>query len=215
MRAVSCVLAAFAVVFCFNLPAAQASVTFDLRGYGGLKPSYEFVVDGVKLTVTAGTFTSTGGVTTNFDDRVGQYSNGLGATTSRYDAHFVDGYNGNDILVFAFDRKVSFESIRFTYVDFNDDFHFFVSPDGTAANLADVSGTSGYPVSSTYTFTPPLWMGTVFGIGAKDANDEFKVKKVTVSVVKPPHKVPVPAALPILAGGLVMLAAVGRRRRRA
>ncbi len=179
-------------------------MTIDFRGYAGLADSYDFFNDGIGVTVTAGIFNSSGNVSTG--GYVGQYSRGLGATTHYYDSHQVDGYHNNDILLFNFDQTVRLHHIVFSYVDWNDRFRFFHDSDGNGL-LNDFGWNTDIPNSGVYVFNS-LWEGTLFGIGAKGKYDNFKIKKIYVTAV------PLPAALPLFAGGLGVFGFLGWRKNR-
>ncbi len=181
------------------------AVTFNFGGYGGLADSYDFSSSGINLTVTAGRFKSDGTIID--EGRVGQYAWGLGATTRWHDSHQVDGYKGNDILIFSFDQKVTLEKVAFSYVDGNDRFRFFHDTDHDG-ELTDFGTSIDIPYGNVYVFNS-VWDGKLFGIGAKGKYDNFKIEGFHVTPI------PLPAALPLFAGALGLLGLFGWRRKRA
>jgi hypothetical protein len=191
------------------ISTASASV-INLAGSGGLEDSYSFSVDGINLTVTAATFNNSGEILG--DAKIGQYSNGLGVTSSYHDDHYVDGKNGNDVLIFEFEKAVKFDSVTFAYNDRNDEFTFFFAADEIQgleliSNNVDLPGGSNF--YATYVFQQE-WISTLFGIGAYDSDDEFKVKKIAVTPTL--SVVPVPPALPLFISGFFALRWLGYRR---
>ncbi len=188
----------------FSTSIANA-VTFNFGGNGGLAHSYEFSSGGIDLTVTAGRFKNDGSII--HVGKVGQYAWGLGASTRHYDSHQVDGNKGNDILIFEFDQKVTLKKVAFSYVDGNDRFRFFHDTDHDG-DLTDFGSSIDIPYGNVYVFNS-VWNGDLFGIGAKGKYDNFKVEGFHVTPV------PLPAALPLLAGALGLFGLFGWRRKRA
>jgi hypothetical protein len=143
------------------------------------------------------------------------------STIQYTDEHYVDGKGKNDVLSFAFDKSVKIISVGFSYNDSNDDFAFFFdqNKNGILANdliwkKKDIPGSA---FSAIYSFvalagqpSTPNYIGRLFGIGAFDDNDEFKVASITVERVS---AVPVPAALPLFFAGLLGLGLMVRRTR--
>ncbi|WP_373085180.1 VPLPA-CTERM sorting domain-containing protein [Sneathiella sp.] len=212
---------AAAAVLTFAAVGAQASTTFNFGGNGGLAASYAFSEDGIGLTATPGEFqSSTIGsetVSTPGAARVGQYAGGLGVSNPWYfDQHEVDGLINNDVVIFSFDQKVSLETVAFTYFDDevswnwkqgwhsagNDEFSGFLDTDNDGLlNLVGINFDAN-------PFNAGGIIGKLFGIGAWDNNDDFKIKSMTVSAV------PLPAALPLYGAGLAVMGFVGWRKRR-
>ncbi len=183
---------------------------FNLTGSGGLASSHTFTQDGIGLEVTAGSFSNGGQTFTG--GWVGRYSSGLGVTNYYGDSHQVDGRHVNDLLFFNFDQNVVLKSVTFSYNERGDDFRFFFQSGGSGSLVdwgsnVDIPGSNFY---STYVFANE-WIGENFGIGAAGKRDDFKVKKVTVESYL---AIPLPAAAPLLAGGLGLLGLLGLRRRR-
>lgn len=198
---------------------AGAAVMFNLTGNGGLADSYTFTKSGITLKVTPGTTdealtTVTTPEGPDFRYQVGQYSGGLGVTTHAHDSHQVDGANRNDILIFDFTApaaQTQLLSVRFTFNDGNDDFTFWFDDDKDGKLDGDYIGKVDIPNNGKYTFAE-TYAGFLFGIGAVDDYDNFKVKKIKVDVVAAPHPAPIPMALPLLGSALVGLGVVGWRK---
>lgn len=210
--------AAFVVAIAAANPA-DAAVMFNLTGNGGLADSYTFSNSGITLKVTPGTTdealtTVTTPEGPDFRYQVGQYSDGLGVTTHDGDSHQVDGANRNDLLIFNFtapSAQAQLLSVRFTFVDENDDFTFWFDDDKDGKLDGDYIGKFDIPNNGKYSFAG-TYAGLLIGIGAVDWKDNFKVKKIKVDVVDAPNPVPVPMALPLLGSALVGLGLVGWRK---
>ncbi|MEP3244517.1 MAG: VPLPA-CTERM sorting domain-containing protein [Sneathiella sp.] len=185
--------------------AAQAA-TFDFTGNGGRATSYTFVEDGISVTASPASFNNGGGTSTSPSYRVGQYGGGLGMSRYWGENHQVDGWFGNDLIVFDFDRNVTIESVSFTHVDRDDEFSFFFDL-GNDGSLDDINFNVDIPGSGTYSFFG-TWTGDTFGIGAYDYNDNFKISGMTVSAV------PLPAALPLYGAGMAVIGFIGWRRKK-
>lgn len=188
---------------------AANAVTFGFGGSSFDSPSKFFTSGGIGVTVTAGTFSGANPSTIDYSTRWVDHNNGrLGADGGLFESGQIDGNAGNDVLVFTFDQNVRIDSIRFSNVDGNDDFAF----GAVAGNLFDrfVSFQDVENIVFTADFLSPasLSVGNSFGIGAIGSLDNFRINALTVTAV------PVPAALPLLAGGIGFLGFAGWRRKR-
>jgi hypothetical protein len=176
--------------------SSVTTTNFDFSGSGGLDASYFFNVDGIGLTVTAGTFGRAGTA------QIGQYSGGLGVTSEAGDAAAIDGRSKNDILFFSFDQVVRIESVEFTDSDSNDHFRFFYEDAGAlteSGSNIQLDGVASYAFGGS-------WVGTMFGIGAWQRNDNFYIGGINVS--KMTTVVPLPSALLLILSALGLLAGV-------
>lgn len=137
---------------------------------------------------------------------------GLGVLDPGDSNNDIDGNGDNNILTFTFDSAVRLVSVLFDNVDDSDE----------ATLAAVLSGpTAGTTLAATQSFISPVGgddgtlspnlVGTFFGIGAIDGNDDFRVRSITVETDIAP--VPLPAGLPLLAVGLGGLALLRRRRK--
>ena len=117
-------------------------------------------------------------------------------------SHQIDGYGADDLVLFTFSETVALTALSFGFVDRDDDFVLFAGDtmDALSAfSLTDVHGSVALFVT-----------GRVFGVGAFDWTDDFKLTALSFDAAA----VPVPAAAPLFAGA-VALAGAARRRREA
>lgn len=170
---------------------------------------------------------------------VGRYSGGLGVcsgtvTQTGYycsgDISSIDGYgtdiartvNGttldatgpvgasDEMVVFMFSEMVRLVSVSFTGFDDNDQFVFrMFDPLDIYLTDLDANGDDDTNRSPTYRFADN-WTGTMFGIGARENDDEFRISGLSFEHVAP---------IPLPAGGVLLLTALGglalARRRKA
>jgi hypothetical protein len=170
---------------------------------------------------------------------VGQYDQGLGVTNSYTDnSHTVDASGLSDILLFSFDTIVRPQSIKFGYVDSDDEFEFWFDDLSDGSLDDDFVFSADIPSDLTYEFTT-VYEGDLFGIAAtyyevvwvyegggwkkkkkkKELYADFKVKKIVVREppppdIPPPSAVPLPASLPLFASGAVIIGLIGAARGR-
>ncbi|WP_420333389.1 VPLPA-CTERM sorting domain-containing protein [Roseibium sp.] len=200
---------AAAIVFSVSATAAQAAPVY-FNGPTDYNVDGDVYTDGVvNVTVDGGTFNNAGSICLGCGI-AGQYSTGLGVYSHRGDSHQVDGRGRNDIVKFTFDHEVILEAVTFSYVDRNDEFSFATvdgGPLGVIARNVNIPGT-GF---ATYTFNS-IWQGTMFGIGAWDKNDNFKIKALHYSKV---NVVPLPASVLLLGTALGFAGFASRRRNKA
>ncbi|UTW56440.1 PEPxxWA-CTERM sorting domain-containing protein [Kordiimonas sp. SCSIO 12610] len=188
----------------FIAPAANATtvfnVDFDFRQGGGAVDEAFFSVMGVDLAVRAGTFDSDG-IRIGTRD-VFQSTGGLGVLGPDEerprqgdevpDSTNVDGRRANDILVFDFSQRVRLNSVTFSFVDDNDQFRFFQDVDGFGqligfgGNTPIVGGQVDIPFSNTFSFAPGLFASELFGIGAAQGNDDFRIAGFSVTAIPEP-----------------------------
>ena len=170
---------------------------------------------------------------------VGRYSSGLGVcsgsvTQSGFycseDISSIDGYGtdiartvggtdlaatgevgaSDEMVVFMFSEMVRLVSVSFTGFDSNDEFVFrMLDPLGSYLTDLDANGADDANRTPTYMFGD-VWNGTMFGIGARQNDDEFRISGLSFEYVAP---IPLPATGLMLLGALGGLGIAARRRK--
>jgi hypothetical protein len=204
--------------FCSILMAGAASAsTFNFLGFSPDSPSKVFSIDGVTVTVTAGTFSSASNNTAiDFSTRdVDQgMTRGLGVVADD-DSRQIDGSGGADVLVFSFDRTVTIDALSLDRVDNKDHFAFGTVSGGIFDRIVDLQqATATVDMAATF---GSVW-GTSFGIGAIEASDDFSIKSLSFTALPNAFAVapvPLPASSLLLVAGLGGLTAMRRIKRRA
>jgi PEP-CTERM motif-containing protein len=217
--------------------AAAAPITFTSGGLVGNSVSASQTVDGLTLTMTAGSFVDgfnfpsssvqqdndgnnvSGYVVGNnntyaADPRLNRTGSGIGVNNQAGtdDSNTVDGSNWDDFLQLAFSKNVQMVSVEFG--SFNagfpgyDDFRI----------MYDLSGNGALGAGDFVTFSEddnpfssfPVVSDDVFGFLATGANDDWRWKSITVEV----SAVPLPASSLMLLAGVGGLAAMRRRQKK-
>lgn len=206
MRLVNAILAASVAV---TLAAGSASaVTFDFTGgklgANGTTASRTATVDGLGVTVTAGTYFFDS-IKSIDDQLVTKSSTGLGVECAKLGFLCPNEIDGPfDLLTLTFDKEVFFDHATFTEVDKDDDFDLFVDGALVASDIniqamnpyLFASGLRGFSIS----------FGADRGTLTNLKEDDFRLGAVSVVPV------PLPAALPMLALALGALGVASRRR---
>ena len=193
--------------------SAANAITFNFESIDPNTPSaatYLMSVDGLDLTISAGSFQAGGNVVTGGGEKItfNGTSAGIGENGIGVDNRSVDGSGlWKDVLIFGFSRNVVLESIEFSFFRHRGGLSNFQLFSGS--DLAALGSAIGIPAGGSYSFVGGL-LGQFFGIGAPGGGDRFKIRSMTVSEVSP---VPLPAALPLLGGALLVLGAAKRRRK--
>lgn len=189
------VLAATAILSVSTI-AAQAATTFSFTSTRSDVTSFDMSVGGIDLTVRAGQFTNAGAVSIS-GKVLTHNTDGLGVKRNNNDAGNVDGSNGNDLAIFDFGQKVKFESIVFSRWEGNDEYSFFAGDP-----LTKVS----YNFEKNQDLSASDYIGMLFGVGAKDGNDEFRIKSISVTAV------PLPSSVLLFGGALLGMGWLSRRK---
>jgi hypothetical protein len=169
------------------------------------------------------------------DGYIGRYSSGAGVTNALTDnSHQVDGSGFKDFIQISFDYPASITQIHLTYFDAydvekeldwswncwcwyvsdynivdDDDFRWMVDTSGDGAiGIGDwVSDNENpNPFSGFGGETSLVW-----GFGAFEHNDDWKLKKVSVEYEMAP--IPLPASVFLLLGAVGGLGYMGRRKK--
>jgi hypothetical protein len=197
-----------------SVTAANAvALTYDFGAATVLpvQSSISYTIGGINFTATAKAINTSGAVLESA--KVGQYKDlrpnegGLGVTSRDDTNHEIDGGTSiglRDLLLLTFDRPVQIIKATFSRVDsrFNGD-DAYITIDGTKI---DADGLKDLDVAHPG-FLPLFKTGTTFGIGAIAADDDFKLRSITISPV------PVPPAAILLLSGLAGMGALARRRK--
>ena len=191
-------------------------------------------IDGISLTITAfmlgnngeGSISSATQVTSPYGVYVStstsdESAGNIGVENSSTDSDNLDGANGDEGILFRFDRVVSLDYINFdsfgSYEDFN--LSSSLSPDALIPSfdslLVDIGGNG---TDANYIESNPEYdafnfqnvIGTQLLVWADGSSDSFRIDRIEVSEV--PEAVPSPGSLPLM--GLGGLLAFGFLRRR-
>lgn len=173
------------------IAGTASATTYTFNNNGSV-----FTVDGIKLTVTAGT------------GSVNNSASGLGVKRSSLEDGSMnsDAINeGKDKLIFTFDKAVKLTSFSMTGWQ-----------NGSLldqANLTYNGATTRLPNSGpNFAFTSPIYV-TSFTLTAKGSGTAFRVGSLSVTQQPVAPTIPVPAAAWLMGSGLVGLAGLARRRR--
>ncbi len=177
-----------------------ASLSFSNGGYTVTATASE--TSGINTATIAATVRATGTTTADPAALPPANEGGLGVISTEDSNQSIESAGVGEILLLTFNTAVRITGISFSRVEsdqFGADTAYF-TVDGSLAGTQAIAAY-GWP-----SFLPTDFVGTVLGIGAVGANDEFKVRAVEVSPV------PVPPALVLLASGLAGMGALARRR---
>ena len=116
----------------------------------------------------------------------------------------------DEMVVFMFSEMVRLVSVSFTGFDDNDDFVFrMLDPLGSYLPDLDANGDDNGNATPSYMFADD-WTGSMFGIGARQNDDGFRISGLSFEHVAP---IPLPATGLMLLGALGGLGIAARRRK--
>ena len=200
-------LAAVAAATLIAAPSMAAIVDFR-SGVNGANGTYETLTvagGGVTLDVTAGAYAFDTIIDTDVDGfgdlAVSKRNAGLGVVLASLPGLGPDINGAVDLLTFT----VLLNRIVFGNVDGNDDFDFFA--DGVIAQ-SDVGISGSNPAAFDGLLVSQFSIGAD-ALGLR-STDDFTVAAIDVDVAP----IPLPAGLPLLAGGIALLGAARLRKRR-
>lgn len=229
----------------FDLSAPWSSSSYGNQGHsfsltdGGLTATFSGNSFS-SIGIDSSTNTITSATVQNGD--VGRWSTGAGIQNSRSDSsHAVDGYGWADFFEISFSQDVTMHEVEFSYFHADQTYkkcsYSFRSGyrcrDKTVAGIDDfkwmydLSGDGalgvGDYISENQSANPFTAFGgvtsNVFGFGAFDHNDDWKLKEITVKYDDAPGgpgtppPVPLPAGGVLLVGGLAAFAGLRRRKK--
>jgi hypothetical protein len=199
--------------------AGASTVYFNLGGPTDTNEwSFSYSQHGVDLTVSGLVCDDGKGPNSSSckGEKIDRYTSGIAMEQKNDSSHQVDGAYSNEFLKLAFNPAITLTKLQFTYASKNDDFHFYTwngsswsesGPYEACPNQNWTCGENG--TAHWYTFGTP-YTGSMFLVGARGADDDWKLKGVKVEYQ--PSVVPLPAAGWMLLAGLGGIAALKRRK---
>lgn len=198
MKGIKLLLGVFAMTMASSVFAA---ITFDFTEYNSPKNSLTFESEGYEVKATGwARYYNTNSFT---QTPLGSSYGGLFIKRGTFDNHQIDGKGRDEMVIFDFlGKAVKLISATFSYVSNNDQFDLFADNDSTGpldfVLRGDPDGSWPH-YTDTYNFNSPVH-GSRFGFLARESDDDFKIKSITVAYV------PEPASITLLALGLIALA---------
>ena len=108
---------AAAAIIALSAMSAHANTIFNLGDSSPGDYSLNYSLDGIGLTVTGGTFSSStlGSETVSTGALVTRDTTGIGIQSALNENPVIDGDNGNDVAIFSFDQAVTLISVTFSH----------------------------------------------------------------------------------------------------
>ncbi len=201
-----------AAAFALPAKAVGVQVDFDLTTDSYIGFTHQYSAGGVVLTLSGGLFSDAGEVYSGASAVILGSPLGVGIQSEFFDLPIIDGHRLNEVAILSFDREVQLESLTFNFGDGTDDFTLFVG-DGSGTLVAQ-SGQSAVPAGSVFLFSE-VFLSDMFGVGAKDNDDNFLLSGVSVLVPSSggsTSPVPLPAPL-LMLGSLLLIGGAASRIR--
>lgn len=216
--------------------AATVHTTFDLTAtqgsaeYGDQGNAFSLTQGGLTATFSAHAFKKTAdgkseSISNNIltadlirDGIIGRWETGVGTKTHMWDSHQVDGGGQTDYVQISFSQSIMITEVAFSYfhedttVD-KDDFRWMYDLSGDGA-IGTGDWVSDNVSAQTFSGFGAV-SSDVYGFGAFDANDFWKLKSISVKFDVPgnnPPPVPLPAGGALLIGALAAFAGLRRTK---
>ncbi|WP_146203002.1 VPLPA-CTERM sorting domain-containing protein [Silicimonas algicola] len=150
---------------------------------------------------------------------------GAGDTGEADGTDQIDSYDGEDVIVFRFDRPVRLERIDFALIDWWDRFDLYIGDEAALQRPYKADDLSGYdwvssiavdgsPVARTFAVAASRYQSCGYAIGEGHAcwweNSAFRLTGLRFSDVEP-DAVPLPSSFALSIGGLAALVLLRRR----
>lgn len=216
-------------------PAAEAAtMTFWKSGsqvlWGQDVLTFTDAGTGISMTVSGGTHSGGAGANAPFATEtpcgtcIAQHRNGISIDRGGSDSHELDGSGPDEFIRLTFSEKVLLTDVWFNAAGNGDEWDMSVDNVDFGVNGAfgsdlienlidsDIAATPSDDDRADFVSNGGAIMGTVFTFYTDDNNDDYKLAALKFNQIA---QVPLPAALPLLAGGLGVLGFVGWRRKRA
>ncbi len=216
-------IGALAAPLCLVASIASAA-TYNFGGSGGLGESETFLDTFGVTSLTAKAINTEQPPSPTLT----QTSNGIGVKSGFFDSGQVDNIGDDEAVVFDFGGQALWSSISLSVASFFDDYRIYGSNDSSVLSCTTGGLTCLTSVSSLLASGSGSGLGGSVNVGLSSspfqyliattpggAGDGYRISSLdAIAAPMDATPVPLPAALPLLAGGLGLMGFVGRRRNR-